>query len=98
MKDIVVSIGPSIGKCCYEVGSEIYDESLEIGLAYAIELRKNSYYLNISSILKKQLLESKIQEKNIEISTECTCCKSHIYNSYRAEPKTGRFSGVILLR
>ncbi len=97
MKDVLVSIGPSISKCCYKVGSEIYDKTLKIGLSYAIESRDNSYYLDISSILKKQLLESSIQEKNIEISKECTCCENHKYNSYRADSTTGRFCGIISL-
>ncbi len=97
-ENIYVSIGASIGECCYEVGSEIFDEAKELGLEYSITQRKNSYYLNISSILELQLLESGIKKENIEISKECSCCQNDKYFSYRANGVTGRFAGVIVLK
>lgn len=98
-KDIVVSIGASIGVCCYEVGAEIYEKAKELNLEYAIEIKENSYYLDISKILKKQLMACGIKEQNIEISNECTCCNAnHKYFSYRADGVTGRFAGVLMLK
>ncbi|MEA2090904.1 MAG: polyphenol oxidase family protein, partial [Campylobacterota bacterium] len=96
-KDIFVSIGANIGKCCYEVGSEIYTEATELSLEYAIDKRDNSFYLDISKVLKNQLLASGVNEKNIEISSECSCCKNDKYFSYRADGITGRFAGVLVL-
>jgi len=92
-----VAIGASIDVCCYEVGIEIYKEVKELNLEYAIQIRDNSYYLDIKKILKKQLLELGVKEENIEINTECTSCKSKKYYSYRVDSKCGRFSGVIKL-
>ncbi|MDA7817862.1 peptidoglycan editing factor PgeF [Sulfurimonas sp.] len=97
ISNLHVSIGPNINACCYEVGSEIYNEAKELGLEYAIELKNNSYYLDINSIIKKQLLTSKVKEKNIEFSNECTTCNSSKYYSYRADSKCGRFAGIIEL-
>lgn len=96
--NILVSIGASIGVCCYKVGEEIYAEALELGLDYSLEKKENRYHLNISSIIEKQLLEAKIKKENIEISKECTSCKSKVYFSYRAKNNTGRFAGVIMLK
>lgn len=93
-----VAIGASINLCCYEVGSEINDEAIKLGLEYAIEKRDNSYYLNISKILEKQLLDCGVKKENIEISAECTKCKNDQYFSYRADAKTGRFAGIIYLK
>ena len=95
--DIVVSIGASIGSCCYEVGEDIYSEAKELNLAYAISKRQDSYYLDISKILKSQLINAKILENSIEFSNECSCCKNEKYFSYRAQNITGRFAGVIFL-
>lgn len=95
--EIYVSIGASILSCCYEVGSEINDEAKSLGFEYAMSKRENSFYLDVSKILKAQLLDSNIEEKNIAISKECTKCSSDKYFSYRDQPKTGRFSGVIML-
>ncbi len=96
-ENISVTIGASIGECCYEVGSEIYFEAQELEVEYAIKKRENSYYLNINKILQTQLNKSGIKEKNIEILKECTCCKNNKYFSYRANGITGRFCGVIKL-
>ncbi len=96
--DISVSVGPSIGVCCYEVGNEIYDEAQEIGLEYALQKKGNSHYLDINKILKKQLINAGIEEQNIEVLPECTCCLSNKYYSYRAQAQTGRFAGVIMLK
>jgi YfiH family protein len=97
-KDIYVSIGASIGSCCYEVGIEIYEEAKELGLEYSIQKRDNSFYLDISKILKAQLLASGVKETNIEISNECSCCKNYKYFSYRADGTTGRFAGVLMMK
>ncbi len=97
VKDIYVVIGASIGACCYEVGSEIYEEAKELNLEYAMIKKDESYYLDIGKILKKQLLKLGVLEKNIEISNECSCCQNDKYFSYRADGITGRFAGVICL-
>jgi YfiH family protein len=98
VEDIVVTIGASIGVCCYEVGSEINSQAKELGLEYGMQKRDNRFYLDISKILKKQLLNVGVKEANIEISKECSCCKNEKYFSYRADGVTGRFAGVIKLK
>lgn len=98
VENIYISIGPSIGVCCYEVGQEIYEEAKQLNLQDSLQRRDDRYYLNIREILKKQLLDAGIQEENIEISTECTCCLKEKYYSYRAKANTGRFAGFIMLK
>lgn len=97
IKDIYVSIGPSIGECCYQVGSEIYEQSKKLDLDYAISKKNNSYFLNIAKILYKQLLDEGVLNDKIEFSKECTSCNTEQYFSYRAEKKTGRFCGLLML-
>lgn len=97
-KDIIVSIGASIGVCCYEVGSEIYDEAKTLELQYAMQKRDGSFYLDVNKILKKQLLSCGVDEENIEILDVCTSCNTHSFFSYRAEKETGRFAGVLIMK
>ena len=97
-KDIVASVGPSIHKCCYEVGQEINREAHTLGLEYAMEQREEKYFLDIEKILQTQLLNVGLQEKNIEISPVCSACSKESLYSYRAEGKTGRFAGILSLR
>jgi YfiH family protein len=95
--NIHVSVGPSILSCCYEVGSEIYHEAVELNLEYAMHKKDGSFYLDISKILRTQLLNCGVQKEHLEISNECTCCKNDTYFSYRANSKTGRFAGIVVL-
>lgn len=87
--DVEVFMGPSIQKCCYEVGLEV-----TAGLEEALHVRNGKYFLDLQSINKAELLDIGIQEKNIEVSSVCTCCDKN-YFSYRREGKTGRFCGVM---
>ncbi|MBD3824758.1 MAG: peptidoglycan editing factor PgeF [Epsilonproteobacteria bacterium] len=97
-QDIVVSIGPSIGECCYEVGEEIAKEADGLGLGYAITIREGRCHLDVNAILLRQLLACEIKKESIEVQNICTCCNTQDYFSYRGEGETGRFAGVIYLR
>ncbi|WP_031347847.1 peptidoglycan editing factor PgeF [Sulfurimonas hongkongensis] len=97
-RDIFVTIGASIGVCCYKIGLEIKTKAEELGLGFAIEQRDGAIFLDVRKILKSQLLASGIKEQNIEISKECSCCKNTKYFSYRASKITGRFAGVLMMR
>ncbi len=96
-KNIIVSVGASIGSCCYEVGEEIYFEAKRLNLDFAIEKKDDFYHLDIRNILKKQLIQSGVKKNNIEISNECNRCLHKNYFSYRENRITGRFAGVIRL-
>ena len=97
-QNIYVSIGASIGVCCYEVGEEIYDEATKLNLEYTLDIRDEKYYLDVNKIIKSQLLSCGIKEENIEFLDECTCCNTDKYYSYRADSLTGRFAGIIMLK
>lgn len=97
-KDILISMGAKIGVCCYEVGREIVEHAMDLELDYAIAFKEDKYYLDINAILLNQLLSSGIILENIEIDHRCSACHTDTFYSYRAEGKTGRFAGVIMLR
>jgi hypothetical protein len=96
-KDIVISVGASICQNCYEVNKEIFEEAVELGYGLAIYKKDKHYFLDIRSILKKQLRENGIKEEHIEISDECSFCSNEKYFSYRADGVTGRFAGLIMM-
>lgn len=96
-ENIFVSIGASIGACCYEVGDEIYEVACGNGFEYAMSQKNGRWHLDVGAILESQLLISGIKKEHLEISQECSCCKSETYFSYRKSGVTGRFAGVILL-
>ncbi|SFV60675.1 COG1496: Uncharacterized conserved protein [hydrothermal vent metagenome] len=92
-EDIVVSLGPSIGVCCYEVGQKEQEEADSLGYGFALKDK----YLDITAIITHQLLNLKVQEEHIDNLTLCTKCHHDIFFSYRAEAQTGRNGSVIIL-
>jgi len=98
-QDLIVVLGPSIRSCCYEVGLEIKEEAQALGYKYAITKKDSSYYLDLISIVKKELKGLNVNKDNIDVSPYCTSCNNDIFFSYRAEKNTsGRFSGVLMLK
>lgn len=91
VEDIKILMGPSIQKCCYEVGLES-----TIGLEKYLHVQHEHYFLDLQSANKEDFLSLGILEQNIEISPICTCCDKN-YFSYRRDTITGRFCGVITL-
>ena len=95
-ENILVSLGPSIHSCCYEVGKDLADiAKTSFGDKYVIN-RNGSFYLDLQTLNFDQLKSVGIKEENIEISKTCTSCDKN-YFSYRRDGTTGRFAGVIKL-
>jgi len=93
-QDIIAGIGPSIGKCCYEVNHDVAKFFAHIPHAYTII--KDKYMLDLPYINKQQLLNIGIKKENIELSNICTSCKVERFFSYRKELGcSGRFMSMI---
>ena len=91
VSDILVYIGASIKKCCYEVGAEI----ARLVDGKYIEKRDEKLYLDLHSMNIDQLRCIGIED--IEIAPTCTCCDKD-YFSYRRDGITGRFAGIMKLK
>ena len=89
--DIKVLMGPSIQKCCYEVNDELL-KIVEISFGKEFCIGNN---IDLQGI-NKMLLQN-IEINNIQISDICTKCSNEPYYSFRKNPKTGRFAGIIKL-
>lgn len=88
-KDIIVVIGPSICRDCYEVSEDVAIEfknsfSKEQVDAFLEEKPNQKYQLDLWLANKYILLEAGIPEENITISDICTCCNSTLLYSHRA--------------
>lgn len=93
MKNIQVTLGPSIQKCCYEVSEEMAREvEYKFGKEYV-----NHRNIDLQGINKKQLLSEGVLEDNITISPICTQCSNQPYFSYRKDKNCGRFAGIIMM-
>lgn len=95
-KNITALIGPSIGKCCFEVGEDVMDKiirSVDGQVGEAISDKQ----ADLKLINKIQLLAMGL--KKIDVCEYCTSCQNELFFSYRKENgNTARHSAVIMLK
>lgn len=99
--DIIAGIGPSIGCCCYEVGSEVIQSFNGRKIKYSNCFMQNGtkQHFDLWQANKNQLLNAGLKEQNIEISEICTHCNNEYFFSSRHEKgDTGRFLAGIMLQ
>jgi YfiH family protein len=101
--DIRAGIGPSIGPCCFEVGSEVISQvrdRLGGGKKHIVQnLADKKGYFDLWRANQKQLVQAGVPGKNIELARTCTCDHADVFFSHRCEGgRTGRFGAGILIR
>ena len=86
---IAAAIGPSIGRCCFEVGGEVVEAAVsllgeEIGDLYEPEAgRPGKFFLDLRGVNRRRLLQLGLREEAIAVSDECTKCSHEKYWSHR---------------
>ncbi len=100
-ENCLVSIGPSIKKCCYEVGEEVV-ESLRTKFPVwknFVMKKGDKWSFSIDELNVFQMMEIGIPPGNISKSNLCTSCNRDLFFSYRAEKGiTGRCLSFIMLK
>ena len=109
---MVAAIGPSIGRCCYEVGSELVDAFAAAGHdRYLIDRwfvapppgrgsrERTPLYLDVAGANRDQLMLAGVPEEHIHLSGLCTAMNLDVLTSFRVEKEqAGRIAGVIVAR
>lgn len=94
--DIWAGIGPTIGPCCYEVGTDVAGEIASACPPWPEVVRSvnGQVYANLPAAVEAQLRAAGVER--IEHANLCTSCRVDEFFSHRAEDgKTGRFGVVI---
>jgi YfiH family protein len=91
-EEIIAFIGPSAGKCCYEVGPEVAGQFPK----ECSTMKENGkFLLDVRQANVMQLLESGVLNSNIELHPDCTIHNT-IYHSFRRDGnQSGRMFAVI---
>jgi len=90
---IIVGIGPGIGKCCFSVGGEVakFFEEKERG-EKNIGRKEGEFLINLKGFLFDELVDQGFDPHKIEVAPHCTFCEKDLFYSHRREgEKTGRF-------
>lgn len=92
-ENIIASIGPSIGPCCFETGQEVRNEFVSAELSDCI-IDKN---IDLQKANKTFLQKAGV--KKITISGLCTKCRCNEFFSHRGcGPDTGRMALIACLK
>jgi YfiH family protein len=108
--NVVAAIGPSIGPCCYTVGSDLVDAFAAAGHErYLIERwfstpppprgsrERAQLRLDVAGANRDQLVLAGVPERQIYDCRLCTAMHLDVLTSYRAERENaGRIAGVIV--
>ena len=108
-QNVVAAIGPSIGPCCYAVGSDLVDAFAAAGHErYLIERwfstpppprgsrERPQLRLDVGGANRDQLVLAGVPERQIYDSRLCTAMHLEVLTSYRAEKEdAGRIAGAI---
>lgn len=98
---LLAVIGPSVGPCCYEVGSQVavqFQEKFSWGGGVLKPAPEGKYMLDLWRANREILLESGLLVANIYVCGLCTSCQSQLFFSYRAQAGCcGRMASLIEL-
>ncbi|MBQ3002846.1 MAG: peptidoglycan editing factor PgeF, partial [Clostridia bacterium] len=83
--DILVAIGPCIGVCCYEVGTEVYDAFLQVDACFAscFVPHGDRYLLDLTRANTLFLTRAGVAEHHIDACGMCTRCDETEWFSHR---------------
>jgi hypothetical protein len=101
-RDVHAVLGPAIGPCCFEVGTEVL-EALEQSARGAGQSAGRTPAgrdtANLWRANRMQLEAAGIARDNIHVVNHCTRCRADLYPSYRRDGETcGRIYAFIGLR
>lgn len=102
--DLVIVIGPSICKDCYEVSRDVYDKFTKVFTLEQIKLlftqeKEEKYQLDLWEANRQILLDAGVPADQIHCSNVCTCCHSDIMYSHRVHGSDrGTLAAFLMLK
>jgi YfiH family protein len=110
--DVIAAIGPTIGACCYEVGTELVDAFAAAGHErYLIDRwftsrpprketpQRSPLHLDVAGANRDQLVLAGVPDAQIHVAGICTAMHLDLFTSYRAEKERAtRVAGAIRRR
>lgn len=89
-ESVRAAIGPHIGRCCYEVGDDLWEETAtRRGADFARRhvtpspTTHGKFFCDLGGMNRELLLSAGVREERLDISSDCTFCMSDVYYSHR---------------
>jgi len=85
--DFLITLGPSIGFCCYEIDAKVYRPEWQ---PFSMPTGNGRWLVDLARINIALMEEEGIQDNHIFWIDLCTSCNRDLFFSYRKEGETGR--------
>lgn len=97
--DLLVAVGPSVRRCCYEVSDELAARfRLQFGAGVASS-EPGKPHLDLVFAIRSSLLGVGVREENIDLTSQCTACDPENFFSHRRDRgRTGRHLNFVVCR
>lgn len=96
--DVIASLGPCIGPCCYQVGWNVLDEYMARHRDADCFKERGGLRMDINAANFAQLLSAGVSGENISDESACTSCNPELFFSHRRDSgRTGRHLSFIML-
>lgn len=92
LQDLRVWVGPSSGKCCYEVGSDV---AMQFDEEHSYPIANNKFLFDNKGAVLAGLLEAGVAANHIEVDIRCTICDERFHSYRRDGERSGRMYAVI---
>lgn len=102
-QDVLAAVGPSIGRCCYEVDQPVLEAFSALRYLPTEQIFSDQgngkYMLDLQTANRRILERAGVLPENICVSDLCTCCHSEYFHSHRATGGSrGNLAAVIALQ
>jgi polyphenol oxidase len=102
-KDLICVIGPSIGPCCFEVDTPVYEIFAQMQDLLPMEWIQadggGKYHIDLWEANRRILQKCGVPQENITISALCTQCNPELLFSHRASGgKRGGLSAFLAIK
>lgn len=94
-RELLVWLGPCIGKTAFAVGAEVRDEFIQQDsqASHAFSVYQDRYLANLQELARLRLAPFNVAQ--ITASEHCTFCEPELFYSYRRDGETGRMATII---
>ena len=93
IEDIIVCVSPSILKCCFssedenfkKIFTNIWKDEKEENYIYYEKENSKRFHIDLTYLIKKDLINKGVKESNIHFAGICTCHNDTDFYSYRSK-------------
>lgn len=98
-RGITAGLGPAVGRCCFQVGDEVYEafrEKWGRSFSRRVFARADPWRLDLQQANRIQLLEAGLEDTQIASLPFCTVCRPDLFFSHRRDgERTGRMLSFV---